>query len=597
MLKNIISITIILTLISLTGTANSKGWIKLEPPGITSSTVRKLSPVIKKELKSHSTGLLKYKNILRVEILGDSEHSGLSETVLYFKKAPSKAFAVAKSNIAKRSSVMISQYSICPWDEVKLRHNCPGGGIANEGPIDIMNLVKKNKLLVISRSRKGNPTKTVLWMASNDIPQIYYFGISQNHFGKDSLSITHYTLSPEPSPALPPDPDEILLKNKNPKNPSESDGTKTKPETKNLPVKTPPVIVKPMQEDSKKTPIVPTGFNTISMKKLISPVNRMKKDFLPKIDDMQKLNWHRLQVTSIDYLSGSDFKLHFSGKIEKLFIYSWTDNRNLKNTSVGDTSKCTRKGLNGCPFVIDGTRWYDFSNLIKTSTMEVRSFPGVAYGGNLIIWVGTYDSSISFSYKSENFTGSIASASYLSDRTVSDVTSAANKTSKLPKTAKKPFIHANISEISKLLNADGIDASESGLLGYKYLLKITLKPGKKYPALVDLVLPSVPDFVLGKSTGNQRGKFRTQLGSRRKCSSLSCPYHIHNLGWRNLTAGFSSVKSRIVIKSPTEGAVSKVQFWIGYSTTPDNWKIAVSGKKAIRPNISTSVYKLISTSH
>ncbi|MBU1381694.1 hypothetical protein KKD49_12765, partial [Myxococcota bacterium] len=544
-MMNRILITAFLLMLPSVSNAN-KTWIKIAEPASTRVTKTQMTTLLKSEIRNNAAGFIKAKNLIRIEINGGGGPKGLSETVIYFKSLPFKALATASTDIKGRSGVMISQYQKCPWDEKTLQHNCPGGGIANEGPIDIFNIVKQKHLLVVSRSASKDKAKTIIWLGADAFPLMYYYNIKQPHFGMDSIAVKTFNVVADPKPDLPPDPTDIVQPVVKPEvkpvvKPEVKPEIKpeVKPEIKpEVKPDVQPIVepVAPPVVPVKPAVAIPAGFKRFPFKKVnASPLGRMKKDYItdPAILN-SNLHWVRIQMSGLDYKNYADFTADFQRKPDKVYIFAWTDNVETATTFIGDSKTCKPDMTRGCPYKINGKQWYDFSSIIKSPRFEVRSGPSTKFAGNFIMWVGFKTLPGYAAWKSTKTTGVLNAHRYSNAaKTVEapiDV-AAPVKTAVKPVAAKSPLKSLTPLAFSTMLKRHGIDAEASGLLNYKYIVRIALRPKTTGKSIIDIKLPGTPDFVLARSTGKARAKFRSQMGPVSRCQGDACPYHFHGLGW------------------------------------------------------------------
>jgi hypothetical protein len=428
MYKKQMAMTLLVLLFVSTSAWGAKS--KWKPLKVVNKNIEKsvISAIIKKEVKLQGKPLLSHKYLVRIEILGGGGPNKMSETVFHFRKAAKFMVVTSTSDLSKRSAVTFSNYKDCKLNAGKKRHYCPGAGIAGEGAFDMTSKMKKKNILIVSRSRRGYKAKTIIWLAyDNPEKKIFYYQFTMKQFGLDALKTTYFSVNPDISPELPPDPiDGIepgVSVNPRPVSPVKPVNPSAKPVNPSVKPVNPSVKpvypgVKPVKPMVKPVrPVVkrkyPKGFFPLKLLPFSNTLSAIfKKDYISRLFFRRKteyLNWVRIQVSRIDYREDrGGFKMLFARKPVKLYIYAWTDKRNIALTSVGNLSSCSKKGINGCPYRIDGRVWYDFSRYIKGKSVVVRSFPRSVRRGSFILWAAFKKPVSKIRYYRPGFKGGIS---------------------------------------------------------------------------------------------------------------------------------------------------------------------------------------------
>jgi len=567
---------LIFTFATPVASAQSDKWEKLKVQN-TEITRSVALQKVKKDMKRRPTAFLKASYLMRIEVIGGGGPNKVSETVFYFKQDATAAFASAVSDLKKRSAVMVSAYNDCPWKGSLKRHHCPGAGISGEGAVDIGSLQKKKTVLVISRSRRGYKARTVIWVSfDKPVLPVFHLTFQNKHFGLDNVDTVLYTVKPDKTPDLPPVP--VLEKPDGPEKPVEKPVEKPseKPAVK--------AVEKPVEKPVEKAQITsPTGSGRFSMQPLTGNLaDLFRADHLGSLyaaGDTDKLKWVRVQVSGVDYQEGVPFTIHLPATPSKVYVFAWTDDRERYLTSLGDADKCSAKGLKGCPYKVNGTRWYDFSGIITTQKVELRSFPRKARRGRFIAWFGMSTDKGPLSYVSPSFKGKAFAFRYGVKASVvsapTSVTSVAKGTKGVVRVTSKPF-QVTSRQLSSILSRDGIKPVDSGLVGYRYVLRVAVVPGTDSIQGVIFKLGVKPQVVLGRSLHDRRAQGNlgamAQIGTLKDCRGSGrkswCPYHFHKMGWKDLSAGFGFGKSKLMLKQSRQGTVKRVIFWMAFSRKP-----------------------------
>ncbi|MDA3862387.1 MAG: hypothetical protein PF689_00805 [Deltaproteobacteria bacterium] len=566
-----------------------------------------LGKEIKKDLGNDYKKLLKSNFVLKLVILGGGGPNKLSETVLFLKKQPSQVYASAKSNLRKRSAVTLSGYNNCKWDGDKKQHYCPKAGIARVGSVDVTDVFKNKRVLLVSRARTKYKAKTVIWLGSDtDLPPTYYLQFNKKQFGLDHISAQMYQVLPDKKPELPPNPEDLKdpFVTKSEKSPEKPEKT-VKPvaennNDKNKLTKPKAVVTSDEKNKTQESPpvenkITEPGFKTIKVRAFGSLKGWFKKDYLQSVVNKQNREyyWIRISISDLDSQDYGSFQAKFPARPQKIFVYAWTDRRSEELTSMG--FQCKGSSLGGCPYKLDGERWYNLSGMIKAGKFELRSFPEKEKAGKAIIWLGFMKSVKNFKY---NYKGKIKI------KAVVPLTAVRfhNRRPKFPRkapegSAKKIFgrrsglggrnitkmvpgiIKATRGSLSQDLRQTGVDPKRSGLLNYRHVYKIVVNTSYAQKASFDMKLPAQPGLVLAKSFGRGYGKKMVQLGKPSLCKGTKwCPYHIHSLNWSLLNSTFKNQKTSVLIKNRRR-LVKRLIYWIGFKNKPPKNRLLFKNQK------------------
>ncbi len=567
---------------------------------------------IKKELGKAALPLLKFPYLMRIRILGGGGPNRMSETVLLFPAKAQKAFVRATSDLQKRSAIMVSDYKSCRWSAKLKRNHCPGAGVAHEGVVDVTGIQHKKTVLVVSRAKAGYKAQTIFWMGyTTPVKNPYYYPFTMKQFGLDMLSAQVFTVKPDTTPGLPPVPPALgepmgpktLPEEGNPTTPREPTPP-AQPKGKGVPPTKPQVSgVAPHTPLPTKRPLSFTPFKGGTYGPSLK--SAFASDYLNSLytPSLEQLYWVRIQVSGLDYKGGGPFRVKLPQAPARVFLYAWTDTNTGFSTSVGDRSSCTQPGLKGCPFMVNGTKWYNFSSLIKTDTLELRSFPQKTRMGSFILWVGLQKPG-RVHYQAPGFRGK--AMAFTRQGRSQGVSGSGGKgglgTTIVTVSPQVSFV--DTWQLSRELRRWSLRPDDTGLLGYSYVLKLTVIPSKR-STLQEVVfnMGTKPAVVLAQSyPGNSRyehGYAAVQLGRLSACrgrgKSVWCPYHFHKRGWKDLTAGFGFGKSKLVLRNRDSGTIRQVTFWMAFAQRPKrSFRVELfpgSGVGA-RPSIRSRYYKV-----
>ncbi|MGM0597260.1 MAG: hypothetical protein ACQES9_09495 [Myxococcota bacterium] len=596
---------IIVGLFTQTVSANKWKQLKTTPEKMEKSDLGKK---IKKDLGNDYKKLLKSKFVLRLVILGGGGPNKLSESVFFLKKQPARAYASAKSNLRKRSAVTLSGYNNCKWDGDKKHHFCPKAGIAKVGSIDVTDVFKNKRVLLVSRSRTKYKAKTVIWLGSDtDLPPTYYLQFNQKQFGLDHISAQMYQVLPDKKPELPPNPEDLKnpIENKSKKSTEKPEkDVETEPEKnhdKNSKSKPKEVVTSDEKDETREFSPVQTkksepGFKSINAKSFGNLKGWFKKDYLQRLVNKRNKEyyWMRISISDLDSQDYGTFQAKFPARPQKIFVYAWTDRRGEELTTMG--FECRGSSLEGCPYKLDGERWYNLSGMIKARKFKLRSFPEKEKAGKAIIWLGFMKSVKQFKYK---YKGKLKIKAVVprtavrfhnrkpkfppkdpeeSTKKRSDRRSGLRGGRKIRKIVPR-LVKATRSLLSKKLRQTGVEPSRSGLLKYRHVYKIVVNTSLAQNASFGMKLPAQPGIVLAKSFGRGNTRKMVQLGNPYSCKGVKwCPYHIHSLNWSLLNSTFKNQKTRVLIKNNRK-QVKKLVYWIGFKKKPSQNRLLFKNPK------------------
>jgi len=614
-MKILLSVLLISAWFAAPAHGNDKSWKLLEVPAAKKVEKSNLAKIIEMELPGHGARVLAFPQILRIEVTGGNGPSKISETVFLFKNLPDLAMIKSDSDLkTSRDSVSFSSFKSCTWDAENEVHECKGAGVANAGAIDVLPVVNQKHVLLVSRAKTAGRAKTVLWLAYSSAASIYYLPYANMGFEKlgiDSINLTSYTPTTASVPVLPPDP----MDQEQPVEPDEKSVNPLPNPTPTVipgPAVTPPVTTTALP--APETPVQWKGYtvlNTAPMTKTLPEV--WKQDRLTKlIADTQLLSYHwvRIQVKGVDLNTAKSLKLALPVAPALAYVFSWTDAPKDFRSFLGDLSECQKRGAKGCPIRVDGTRWYDLTGMINTTRFVAQSAPTKPGHGQMILWLAFSVPVTQFGHnqvaqgKISAFAWPAAANAGAPVRPLSETAPPAadglpqDGPMRLTLTAKSVTYPA----ASNYLRSLGIVPQDSGLLTYRYMLRISLKPASNARQALELTLPTQPSLILGRSqsaTGTTAENARIGMvmmgkpgACRIKGDQMHCPMHFHGLGWRDLSGGFQKGKTRIIFAANSKSEVQEMVFFLAFEQAPAFVQVEEYPSSVNAPVITTSLYQI-----
>jgi len=609
-MKILLSVLLISAWFAAPAHGNDKSWKLLEIPAAKKVEKGNLSKIIEMELPGHAARVLAYPQILRIEITGGNGPAKISETVFLFKNLPDLSMIKADSDLkTSRDTVTFSSFKACTWDADNEVHDCKGAGVANAGTIDVMPVVSQKHVLLVSRAKTAGRAKTVLWLAYSSAASVYYLPYANMGFSKlgtDSITVTSYMPTTASVPVLPPDPMDIDA-------PVEPDAKSVTPQpTPVTPEVKPTVPTTALPEP--ETPANWKGysvFNATTLAKTLPEV--WGQDRLTKLTtdaSLRSYHWVRIQVKGVDLNPAKSLKLALPVAPAMAYVYSWTDAPKEARSFLGDLGECQKRGAKGCPIRVDGTRWYDLTGLINTTRFVAQSSPTKPGNGQMILW-------LAFSVPVKQFghnqvaQGKISAVAWPAVANAGPPVQPLSETAppaadglpqdgpmRLTLTAKTVTYPA----ASNYLRSVGIVPQDSGLLTYRYMLRISLKPASNARQALELTLPAQPALILGRSqsaTGTTAENARigvVQMGKPGACrikgDQMHCPMHFHGLGWRDLSGGFQKGKTRIIFAANSKSEVQEMVFFLAFEQAPTFVQVEEYPSSVNAPVITTSLYQI-----
>ncbi|MBU1070699.1 hypothetical protein KJ975_14135 [Myxococcota bacterium] len=596
--------------------ANDKSWKPLEIPEAKKVEKGNLSKIIEMELPGYGTRVLAYPQILRIEITGGTGATKTSETVFLFKNIPDLAMLKADSDLkGSRDAVAFSSFKACVWNAEAEMHDCKGAGLANAGAVDVLPVVSQKHVLLVSRARSAGKARTVLWLAYSSAASVYYLPYANMGFAKlglDNITVTSYVPTTASVPVLPPDP----MDGPAPVEPEAKSGT-PEPEPVVEPHPTNPTSKPPVSATQLPAPETPaqwkgyTVLNTTSLSRTLPEV--WTQDRLTKLTNdasLRSYHWVRIQVKGVDLNTAKSLKLALPVAPAMTYVYSWTDAPKEFRSFLGDLGQCQKRGAKGCPIRVDGTRWYDLTGMIQTTRFVAQSSATKPGSGQLILWMG-FSVPVRQIGHNQVAQGKITAVAFpaaagagVPVQPLSESAPPAAdglpqdgpmRLTLTPKTVTYPAA-------SNYLRSVGIVPQDSGLLTYRYMLRISLKPASNARQALELTLPAQPKLILGRSqsaTGTTSDNARigmVQLGKPGTCrikgDQMHCPMHFHGLGWRDLSGGFLKGKTRIIFAANSKSEVQEMVFFLAFEQAPAFVQVEEYPSSVNAPVITTSLYQI-----
>mgnify|MGYP005842354215 CR=1 FL=1 len=572
--------------------AQAQTWQNLEIPEAKPMEKNALAKMIETEMPGLSGRILTHPTLVRIEVTGGTGVQKISETVFLFKNIPALAWLKAESDLkGSRETITFAPFKSCTWEESSQVHDCKGAGVANTGPVDVLNVVSQKHALLVSRAKTAGRAKTILWLAYDSGASIYYLPYSSMGFdklGTDTVQVTSYVPTAANVPMLPPDPIDIASNPTTPEsqpppsNPPDVQPTETLSSTEPSPM--------PPSTDNKQLPPQETaanwkGFSVLQPRTIkMSLLDVWRQDRLGHLvsdAQLRQYHWVRIHVKGVDLNTAKSLRLALPAPPAMAYVFAWTDKLDEKRFYLGDLSQCLQNAGKGCPIRVDGKKWYDLSGRITTTRFVAQATPNTAGSAQMILWLAFSApvKEIGYIHTKNGAISAVAWSAAADTATETPLASAASSVNGLPQDGpmQLKLIPKTVAypKVSSYLRSVGLVPQDSGLLAYPYLVRIHIKPSSLQARAMEIRLPSNPAVVLGTSiplTSNA-GYSMVQIGQPSKCRirghQMHCPMHFHGLGWRDLSGGFVQGKTRLILSANASTHVQDITLLMAFEQKPN----------------------------
>lgn len=616
-MKKIFIFSLWLRVFSFSFSAQAQTWQTLEIPEAKPMEKNALTKMIETEMPGLSGRILTHPTLVRIEVTGGTGVQKISETVFLFKNIPTLAWLKAESDLkGSRETITFAPFKSCTWEESSQVHDCKGAGVANTGPVDVLNVVSQKHALLVSRAKTAGRTKTILWLAYDSSASIYYLPYASMGFdklGTDTIHVTSYVPTAANVPMLPPDPMDIAPKPSTPESqPTPTDTPDVQP--RETPSSTEPSPLPHPSTENKQLPPPETaanwkGFAVLQPRTIkMSLPDVWRQDRLTHLvsdAQLRQYHWVRIHVKGVDLNTAKSLRLALPSTPAMAYVFAWTDKLDEKRFYLGDLSQCLHNAGKGCPIRVDGKKWYDLSGRITTTRFVAQATPNTAGSSQMILWLAFSApvKEIGYIHTTSGVISAVAwSATTESTTTETPLTSAAPSVEGLPQDGPMQFKlipkTVAVPTVASYLRSVGLVPQDSGLLAYPYLVRIQIKPSSSQARAMEIRLPSNPVVVLGNSgplTSNA-GYSMVQMGQPSKCRihghQMHCPMHFHGLGWRDLSGGFVQGKTRLILSANAPMHVREVTLLMAFEQKPNFVQVVEYPNDDPPTKITTALYHI-----
>jgi len=601
-------------------TARASAWRRLDSPHIR-TTRAKLARMLRRDGVPKSEGLLRYRYLVRVELLGAGGGTALhSEVVIRFRSLPKLVLAKGDNPGGPQPGrAQVGPFEACKTRAGAVGRTCPVK-YNGRGFVDVTRAFTHRNMLFVHDPRHKGKGHTVLWFAADRSQHYMWYYIVPKagwpSFGAVRVRVRKFLLPPPSRPvALPSSPSDPGASR--PAGPHTPHPARPQPHTAvarpraRAAIAPTPSPRRAVRAGRDAWTIVQSFHKSISRRELADRIRRDGLRHPGYLLDHRYVTRIALLNAGGGSLSRSELQLRLVSQPAKALARAWADLPGIQRGQMGAEDLCRPlpRGRGGpearrCPMQFGGLGWRNVIGAFSSVRMRLVVDPNNNNQGNMVLWLISNSPQTGLSYRFAHRAalpslgkgevqvdlfkviespGSAAPGARPSGPPMSGPLAGPGSTgwTLLGQRAHRPMPRQSL---AVRMRGDGV-AYPQYLLRYKYLVRLSItSAGGSHGRRSEVVLrmDSRPKAALGVAWSDHRLRWGAQIGPLSRCQRLPaarnpyggsvdasrprghvCPVQYGGLGWRNLISGFGATRVMIITAPRRPGSGNQL-LWLAF---------------------------------